>query len=60
MYCARRASSLVRTRHLRAACGDNVNGNIAIDVPPAWRTPIGEMVALTPYHGADASAATRR
>jgi len=36
---------------LCAACGDNLNGNIAIDVPPAWSDAVGELVALTPYHG---------
>jgi hypothetical protein len=37
-----------------AACGDNQNGNIAIDAsaaPAPWQAAIGEMVALTPYHG---------
>lgn len=37
---------------LVAACGDNIQGNIAIDVgPPQWQYAIGEEVALTPYRG---------
>jgi hypothetical protein len=34
-----------------AACGDNVQGNIAIDVPSQWVFAVNEEVALTPYRG---------
>lgn len=34
-----------------AACGDNLQGNVAIDVPAQWQYAVGEEVALTPYSG---------
>ena len=33
------------------ACGDDVRGNISIQVPEAWSPAMTEFVALTPYSG---------
>ena len=30
-----------------ASCGDNVNGNIAIDAPELWQAPIADMIAFS-------------
>jgi hypothetical protein len=32
---------------LAASCGDNVNGNIAIDAPELWQAPIADMIAFS-------------
>jgi hypothetical protein len=32
---------------LVASCGDNINGNIAIDAPEVWQGPIGDMLAFS-------------
>jgi hypothetical protein len=34
-----------------AACGDNVRGNISIDVPAPWHDVFGDFVAFTEYPG---------
>ena len=34
-----------------AACGDNVRGNISIDVPATWSPVFGDFIAFTEYRG---------